>query len=81
MQVTDIPPLALCNAHGEMRSRTKSEFCDVMVNIIPTSNTQCPLINSSSSNDCEFLFMLHQPPPPDMTTHFLITPNTYGTNS
>ena len=58
-----------------MRTCTKSEFRDVLLNIIPTSNafvTQCPLINGNSSNDYEliidFLFMLHQPPPPDMTT-------------
>ena len=67
-------PLALCNAHGEMRSCTKSEFRDVILNLFPSSDaivTQCPLINGNSSNDHEliidFLFMLHQPPPPDMT--------------
>ena len=68
-------PLALCNAHGEMRSCTKSEFRDVLLNLFPSSDvfvTQCPLISGNSSNDHEviidFLFMLHQPPPPDMTT-------------
>lgn len=68
-------PLALCNAYGEMRSCTKSEFRDVVLNLFPSSNTfvtQCPLINGNSCNDHEliidFLFILHQPPPPDVIT-------------
>ena len=58
-----------------MRSSIKSEFRNVFLNIFPLSDvfvTQCPLISGNSSNDHEviidFLFMLHQPPPPDMTT-------------
>ena len=31
-------PLALCKAHGEMRSCTKSEFRDVLLNLFPSSD-------------------------------------------
>ena len=65
-------PLALCNPSGQMRTCNKSSFKDVIQNIFQTENiflSQCPLLQSNSSLPkheliVDFLYLLHQPPPP-----------------
>ena len=66
-------PLALCTPHGEMRTCVKSKFRDVITNIFPSSSIfipQCPLSPNSTDHELivDFLFLLHQPPHPDIQT-------------
>ena len=66
-------PLALCTPDGQMRKCNKSTFKDVTLKIFQNTSyevmtTQCPLINSEHELIVDFLFLLHQPPPPDINT-------------
>ena len=51
----------------------KSEFKDVIIKLFQNTyqvmTTQCPLINNNEHElIVDFLFLLHQPPPPDINT-------------
>ena len=75
-------PLALCSPNGAIRSCTKSTFRDVVLSVlsgieIPGSTssshdpfvTTCPFFTNPPSDlemIVDFLFFLHQPPPPDI---------------
>ena len=67
-------PLALCTPHGEIRTCAKSKFRDVLTDIFPSSSVfipQCPLLPPHYTDHeliVDFLFLLHQPPPPDIQT-------------
>ena len=66
-------PLALCTPGGVMRKCCKSTFKDSMMSLFPDKNiiiSQCPIITAGLEFDfiVDFLFMLHQPPPPDVAT-------------
>lgn len=67
-------PLALCTPDGQMRECSKSEFKDVIIRLFQNTShqvmtTQCPLINNNEHElIVDFLFVLHQPPPPDINT-------------
>ena len=67
-------PLAICTPDGTMRKCNKSIFRDVILDIFPGSHvvaTQCPFITSTPVPHeliVDFLFILHQPPPPDVDT-------------
>ena len=64
-------PLALCKPDGTMRAGCKSDFKDVMLELFPNSNTFTT--TNTLTRDYEvivdFLFQLHQPPPPDVLTY------------
>ena len=64
----------------------KSTFRDVVMNLFPSKQvfmTQCPLLLPSSPKHeliVDFLYILHQPPPPDVQTlifHFFFSFATY----
>ena len=68
-------PLALCSPDGTMRPCSKSVFRDSLIKLFPDTNmfvTSCPLLSRELPpvQDLEiiidFLFLLHQPPPPDV---------------
>ena len=66
-------PLALCTPHGEMRACVKSKFRDVIIDTISSSSfvTKCPFlcpIYTDHELIVDFLYLLHQPPPPDIKT-------------
>ena len=57
-----------------MRKCDKSKFRDVIIDLFPSSKilvTECPTLSTNSTNHeliVDFLFLLHQPPPPDIQT-------------
>ena len=57
-----------------MRKCDKSKFRDVIIDLFPSSNifvTKCPTISPNITNHeliVDFLYLLHQPPPPDIQT-------------
>ena len=60
---------------GTMRSGCKSDFKDVMLELFPAMNIfrttySCPPHEFEIIVD--FLFYLHQPPPPDVLTYNLL---------
>lgn len=66
-------PLALCTPDGQMRKCNKSDFKDVIFKLFKNTphqvmTTQCPLISNEHELIVDFLFLLHQPPPPDINT-------------
>ena len=70
-------PLALCTPDGTMRACNKSVFRDALIKTFPDRPMfvpSCPLFSSTLPPilDLEiivdFLFVLHQPPPPDVLT-------------
>ena len=65
-------PLAICKPDGTMRTGCKSDFKDVILELFPNSNI-FTTSNTIETRDCEiivdFLFQLHQPPPPDVLTY------------
>ena len=64
-------PLAICNPTGQMRTCNKSVFKEAIENAFPNSQTftpSCPILQSPHELIVDFLYMLHQPPPPHITT-------------
>ena len=57
-----------------MRKGDKSKFRDVLLDLFPSSKlfvTECPTLSTTDANHeliVDFLFLLHQPPPPDIQT-------------
>ena len=64
-------PLAICNPDGKMRPCNKSMFKDAVQKLFPTTQIfvpQCPILHSPHDLIVDFLYVLHQPPPPHITT-------------
>jgi hypothetical protein len=64
-------PLAICNPTGQMRTCNKALFKEALENAFPNSQTflpHCPILQSPHELIVDFLYMLHQPPPPHVTT-------------
>ena len=67
-------PLAICTPDGAIRKCNKSTFRDIVLDIFPRANvtvTQCPFLSPNCAPHeliVDFLFILHQPPPPDIDT-------------
>ena len=64
-------PLAICNPTGQMRTCNKSTFKGALESIFPNSQMflpNCPILSSPHELIVDFLYMLHQPPPPQVTT-------------
>ena len=64
-------PLAIYKPDGTMRTGCKSDFKDVVLELFPNSNTfiTCNTLPRDSEIIVDFLFQLHQPPPPDVLTY------------
>ena len=65
-------PLAICKTDGTMRTGCKSDFKDVLMELFPDTSVfqttyNCP--NNDFEIIVDFLFYLHQPPPPDILTY------------
>ena len=64
-------PLAICNPSGQMRTCNKSLFKEAIQTVFPNSGIftpHCSLLSSEHEIIVDFLYMLHQPPPPSITT-------------
>ena len=64
-------PLAICNPSGQMRTCNKSLFKEALETALKSSHIfipHCPLLSSPHEIIVDFLYMLHQPPPPHITT-------------
>ena len=64
-------PLAICNPNGQIRACNKSLFKETLQIIFPSIQIfipQCPFILSPHELIVDFLYILHQPPPPHITT-------------
>ena len=72
-------PLALCTPDGVSRSCNKSNFRECILKLFPTKSiflTSCPILVHSITDleiIIDFLFILHQPPPPDVTTFLALS--------
>ena len=64
-------PLAICNPSGEMRTCNKSMFKEALEMVFPSSQIftpHCSLLQSPHELIVDFLYILHQPPPPHVMT-------------